>query len=93
MMNITYCREIQPTARRNRHVIKISNIPCVFQDMIHRMGLLLSSPEGELLQSRTAVVWCMLAAHVSQPLSRFLPDSSMLYVKAISPDLFFIFAI
>jgi hypothetical protein len=33
-----YCREIQPTARRNRHVIKISDIPCVFQDMIYRMG-------------------------------------------------------
>jgi hypothetical protein len=40
MMNIGYYRESHPTARRNRHVIKISDIPCVFQDMIPRMRLL-----------------------------------------------------
>jgi hypothetical protein len=33
--------EIQLTARRNRHVIKISDIPCVFQDMNHRIGKLI----------------------------------------------------
>jgi hypothetical protein len=52
-----------------------------------------SSPEGELLQSRTTVVRCLLVAHILQPLARFQPNSSMLYVKAIYPDFFFIFTI
>jgi hypothetical protein len=68
-------------------------VSTMFEFHLANLSIVFSSPEGELLQSQTTVVRCLLAAHVSQPLARFQPNSSMLYVQAISPDVFFIFVI
>jgi hypothetical protein len=52
MMNIL---PRNPIARRNRNVMKIPYIPCVFQDMIHRMGLLFDNC-GIYDKQKTALV-------------------------------------